>query len=407
MTVIKSAVAGLALPVASLQAKLTSSTTTTTDIWSRPTLDTLPKPVLAQLLELLPCPQTFTRTCRRVHQFSQDEHVRARWILARCKHSAVPPASPLSAAQALALVRMGIKARVLNLSVIAVLDRWIARLDSVESVKRSVGKAWDGWKEMDVAIARLGDVGVAKWCARRALVTDWNKAIEVAVGVGNMDVAVALLASWADNVAVASTTTNPTAEPAPQPEMKRSSSQDTIIPGGASQPSRLPPPPHTETPASAPASIKPHPTLLTHLLTTDNLPLFLSLLPYLPHPLPPTTLPHLLSTNSSPRILSHVLTHNLVPLDSLLLSLAQAPATTRAQTLKSLTMHAEAIEGRIRECEAAGTLLNRAALEGDVDTCAWLVQAGVPVSGRAFSNAKDAGEKMVLKVLKKDHIVRR
>ncbi|KAJ3179668.1 hypothetical protein HDU87_002874 [Geranomyces variabilis] len=387
---------------------------------SAPRLAALPKPALATIFQFVKQPKALVSTCRTLHALSRDEHVCARWILARAGlAAATATATPVVVvdvlpAQVFAIIKAGVTARVLSMEVLAVLDRWVGKIRSIDVFRDGGDRAardWDGWQKMDVAIARCGNAKVVEWCAERGFVTRWDRAIEVAVGAGEMDSAVALLGKWTDAVGVA----NAAAAAAPAGEtpgstnraegendmlttgtLKRASSQATIVPG---TPKEIPPPtPYRAQTAIRPARITVHPALLTHLLNTDNLSAFLALIPSLPQPLPASTLPALLH---SPRILAHIIAVGLLPLDSLLLTLAKSPASTRALALRNLTLHSNAIEGNIAKSSAAGMLLARAALEGDVDTCEWLVLAGVPVSEKAVRNAKDAGEKAVLKLLKK------
>ncbi|KAI8591739.1 hypothetical protein BDZ88DRAFT_410564 [Geranomyces variabilis] len=370
------------------------------DLLSTRDLATLPKPVLAAIFQFVRRPKALSTTCRTLHALSRDEHICARWILARAGLAATAkPVVNVSPAQVFAIIKAGITARVLSMEVLAVLDRWVGQIRSIDAFRDGGDKAardWDGWRDMDVAIARCGNAKVVEWCAERGFVTSWDRAIDVAVGAGEMDSAVALLGKWTDAVGKSSEPADVEYEEATTGTLKRASSQATIVPG---TPKEIPAPtPYRAQTAIRPARITVHPALLTHLLNTDNLSAFLALIPSLPQPLPASTLPALLH---SPKILAYIIAVGLLPLDSLLLTLAKSPASTRALALRNLTVHSNAIEGNIARSNAAGILLARTALEGDVETCEWLVQAGVPVSEKAVRNAKDAGEKAVLKVLKK------
>ncbi|KAJ3166641.1 hypothetical protein HDU88_003124 [Geranomyces variabilis] len=386
----------------------TGAGNTSNSLSSARDLATLPKPVLAAIFQFVRRPRALSTTCRTLHALSRDEHVCARWILARAGLAATAkPVMNVSPAQVFAIIKAGITARVLSLEVLAVLDRWVGQIRSIDASRDGGDRAardWDGWRDMDVAIARCGNARVVEWCAERGFVTSWDRVIDIAVGAGEMDSAVALLGKWTDAVGVAhagageefSEPADVEYEKTATGYLKRASSQGTIVPG---TPKEIPAPtPYRAQTAIRPARITVHPALLTHLLNTDNLSAFLALIPSLPQPLPASTLPALLH---SPKILAYIIAVGLLQLDSLLLTLAKSPASTRALALRNLTVHSNAIEGNIAKSNAAGILLARTALEGDVETCEWLVQAGVPVSEKAVRNAKDAGEKAVLRVLKK------
>ncbi|KAJ3156236.1 hypothetical protein HDU86_004000 [Geranomyces michiganensis] len=349
--------------------------------FSSHSLATLPMPVLAGIFQYVQRPRALASSCRTLHNLARDEQVCARWILARAGVSLTTPRA-VAPARIFAIVKAGLTARVLSMNMLAVLDRWVGHLKTIDvfrTTDTAAARDWDGWQEMDIAIARCGDAKVVAWCAERGFVTSWDRAIEVAVGAGEMDSAVTLLAKWTEAAAASrefedAADTEDARQNTPASPLKRANSQTTIVPGASTKvPMPIPPTPYRSQPANR-------------------------AFPSLAQPLPASTLPALLH---SPRILACAMNAGLLTLDSLLLTLAKSPAATRALALRNLTMHSNAIEGNIARSCAAGLLLARAALEGDAETCEWLVQAGVPVSDKAMRNAKEAGEKAVLKVLKK------
>ncbi|KAJ3012896.1 hypothetical protein HKX48_006016 [Thoreauomyces humboldtii] len=161
---------------------------------------------------------------------------------------------------------------------------------------------------------------MVEWCARRGLLTDWQRAVDILVGSGKLAGAVTILSVWTETAG----NIHQHLDDGGSKGLSRASSQATVVPGLLAA---------TTASINRPKSLNPPPVLLQTLLLDDNLPLFIELLPHLPQPLPASVVPRLLA---SPRILSHMLKSNSVAIDSFLLTLARSPAATRKIALRSL-----------------------------------------------------------------------
>ncbi|KAI9014875.1 hypothetical protein BC832DRAFT_537307 [Gaertneriomyces semiglobifer] len=426
-------------------------------------LHQLPLPVLAQLVCYLPQPKAFFRVNRDLWNVcGKDEYIRARWVAARVgwgyrqpvtlgeenvgvavdserpthvedTHS--PDLDVRSKAQLfLHMLYMACRRRICTEGVLTVWESWLGggsdaasvlqemrviagslrtpplkgrdhddtHVKSAEKiegsmvedrVKRPVERPWSHKSHSadspDTAIASCGNVYTALWCLSHGCITSVQRVLDVAVGGGDLDLALNVVAAWNELAG----RKPPLADKAvqtgvhsrtPLNEQKRSGSSvsETIC---------LPLP------------------LLQHLLKVDNLGIFIAVLPHLPRqaPVPTSLLPSLLDT--SPRILSYLLTSpdcKNFSLDALLLSLVPASPTVRERVLGNVALLQAVLENQVRMCSAAGVLLRRAAGDGDVETCNWLISAGVEVDDDAVKNAKLAGKSKCIKLLKEARRVR-
>ncbi|KAJ3186687.1 hypothetical protein HDU85_007507 [Gaertneriomyces sp. JEL0708] len=430
-------------------------------------LHQLPLPVLAQVVCYLPQPKAFFRLNRDLWNVcGKDEYIRARWVAARVGWGHRQPAS-LGAKNAgitgaseepsvvegahsadfrskaqlfLQMLYMACRQRICTEGVLTVWESWLgggsdaasvlqemrAIAESVRTpspkerdhdgthvkraqksegsmvkngVKKPVERQWShksaSADSLDTAIASCGNVFTALWCLSHGCITSMQRVLDVAVGCGDLDLALNVVAAWSERAGRKLQPADKSVQTSVRSrtslnEQKRSGYLENL-PSSDSETICLPLP------------------LYQHLLKADNLGIFIAVLPHLPRhaPVPTSLLPSLLDT--SPRILSYLLTSldfKSFSLDALLLSLVPASPTSRERVFGNVALLQAAIEDQVRMSSAAGVLLRRAAGDGDVETCNWLISAGVEVDDDAVKNAKLAGKSKCIKLLKEARRVR-
>ncbi|KAI8821090.1 uncharacterized protein EV422DRAFT_529002 [Fimicolochytrium jonesii] len=363
---------------------------------------------LEKILDFIDEPTALLRTCTRLRNVGRNVDVRYHWLVSPRRARRLPKlvggswgAHAAAMTRAMDLIFRACKRRIVSAELIELLQSQGDLPPNVGSLRRDVAvmrgagpRVWGGWKVLDDAVAEMGDdERVVEWCVAAGFVTDVDGVVQGMLGRGCLEGCVSVLRGVVEG--------NKDEEGADGALVSKSAaknypgSQHSLAGGTASLP------PLKQTPTSGMTIINPHPAILDHLISQSPLhPLFLRILPHLSPPLiPASALPQLLA---HPHLLTAIFTHALLPLDSILLTLAQSTAPIRKQILATLAMHQKVIEGQIKGCqEGAGRLMRRAAMEDDGETCEWLVEAGVSVPAVVMKMAKDIGSKKAIKALKK------